>query len=75
MKNPNNKMFTDQKTGEMLGFDPNIRTVDWQDEIYRTGFVQNHSLSVQGATEKTNFMISGSFMQDRSIIKIQIGRS
>lgn len=69
LKNPNNKMFTDQKTGEMLGFDPNIRTVDWQDEIYRTGFVQNHSLSVQGATEKTNFMISGSFMQDKSIIK------
>lgn len=68
-KNPNNKMFTNQKTGEMWEFDPNIRSVDWQDEVYRTGFVQTHSLSVQGASEHTNFMISGSFMQDKSIVK------
>lgn len=67
--NKNNGLFVNQKTGEMYDFDPNIRSVDWQDEVYRTGFIQNHSLSMQSSTDKTNFMVSSSFMQNQSIIK------
>ncbi|NIG52698.1 TonB-dependent receptor [Chitinophaga sp. Cy-1792] len=31
---------------------------DWQKEVMRTGFQQNHSLSVSGATETTNYYFS-----------------
>lgn len=67
-RNPtNNTLFTDPVTLEarQLG---DIRTRDWQDEIFRTGFVQNHSLSVSHATEKTNMLFSGSYMQDKSVL-------
>lgn len=67
--NPTRNMFVNQSTGQAHDFDPNIRSINWQDEIYRTGFIQNHSISLQNATEKTNFMLSASFMQNESIIK------
>lgn len=66
---PTNSLFVDQSTGLGFEFDPNVRSVDWQDEIYRTGFLQNHSLSIQNSGEKTNFMASGSYMQNKSIIR------
>lgn len=69
IKNPSNSMFTNQTTGEAYQFDPNLRSIDWQDEIYRTGFVQNHSLSVSNSTEKANYLASVSYMQNQSIIK------
>jgi len=31
---------------------------DWQDEVTRTGFQQNHNLSVSGANENTNYYLS-----------------
>lgn len=67
--NPTRNMFVNQATGQAHDFDPNIRSMNWQDEIYRTGFIQNHSLSLQNASDKTNFMLSASFMQNQSIIK------
>lgn len=67
--NPTRNLFINQGTGQLYDFDPNIRSINWQDEIYRTGFLQNHSLSLQNATEKTNFMVSSSYMQNQSIIK------
>lgn len=69
IKNPSNSMFTNQTTGAAYQFDPDLRSIDWQDEIYRTGFVQNHSLSVSNSTEKANYLASVSFMQNQSIIK------
>lgn len=67
--NPTRNLFINQSNGQLYDFSPNIRSVNWQDEIYRTGFMQNHSLSLQNASEKTNFMLSGSYMQNQSIIK------
>lgn len=66
---PTNSQFVDQTTGLGYQFDPNIRSINWQDEIYRTGFLQNHSLSIQHSGDKTNFMTSGSYMQNKSIIE------
>lgn len=31
---------------------------DWQKEIFRTGFVQNHALSLSGASDKTSYFFS-----------------
>ena len=39
----------------------NLIDTRWYDHLYRTGFAQNHSLSVSGATEKTNYYFSTGF--------------
>ncbi|GLU53328.1 TonB-dependent receptor [Dyadobacter frigoris] len=42
---------------------------DWQDQVLQSAPVQNHSISVNGGSEKTRFSISGSnFNQDGIII-------
>lgn len=66
--NPMYDMFSDTD-GNLRNFDfGRIRSIDWQDRLYRTGFIHNHNLSIQNATDKTNFLISASFMQNQSII-------
>ncbi|UYZ59227.1 SusC/RagA family TonB-linked outer membrane protein [Hymenobacter latericus] len=44
-------------------------STDWQDEIFRTGFQQNHALSVSGATEKTNYFFSAGYTDQNAVIK------
>jgi TonB-linked SusC/RagA family outer membrane protein len=46
----------------------NVST-DWQNEIFRTGFQQNHVLSVSGATDKTNYYFSGGYTDQTGVIK------
>ena len=46
----------------------NIPQYNWQDEIFRTGFIQNHSLSISHSTEKTSMFVSGSYMQNKSVL-------
>lgn len=67
-KTPSYLLFSDTD-GNLRNFDFNrIRTKDWQNEIYRTGFIQNHNFSMQNSTDKTNFLVSASYMQNKSII-------
>ncbi|HET7732525.1 MAG TPA: carboxypeptidase-like regulatory domain-containing protein, partial [Paludibacter sp.] len=40
--------------------DPGGNT-DWQNEIYRNGFTQNHNIAVGGGTENSNYRISGTW--------------
>ncbi|MDR0832684.1 MAG: SusC/RagA family TonB-linked outer membrane protein [Candidatus Symbiothrix sp.] len=44
--------------------DAEYRNTDWFDELFSTSIVQNHSLSISGGTEKTNFYGSVSAMLD-----------
>ncbi|WP_226163485.1 SusC/RagA family TonB-linked outer membrane protein [Hymenobacter terricola] len=44
-------------------------STNWQDEIFRTGFQQNHVVSVSGATDKTNYYFSGGFTDQTGVIK------
>ena len=65
---PTYLLFSDSD-GNLRNFEfDKIKTKDWQDEIYRTGFIQSHNLSMQNSTDKTNFLVSASFMQNESII-------
>ena len=50
--------------------DPSIlgEGTDWQDEIFRTAFMQSHQLSVSGGTEKVTFAASGGWMNQDGII-------
>jgi TonB-linked SusC/RagA family outer membrane protein len=45
-----------------------IESVDWLDEILRTGAVQEHDLSVSGGNESLRYFISGGYFQNEGII-------
>ncbi len=49
--------------------DGNPVSTDWQNEIFRTGFQQNHVVSVSGATDKTNYYFSGGYTDQKGVIK------
>jgi TonB-linked SusC/RagA family outer membrane protein len=60
----------------VLGSDPNVvdgidkgRSTDYQDLLLRTGFQQNHTLGVQGGSDRTQFYISAGVFQDKGITK------
>jgi TonB-dependent starch-binding outer membrane protein SusC len=66
--NPSYLLFSDA-AGNLRNFDyDRIKSIDWQDQIYRTGFIQNHNLSIQNSNDKTNFLVSASYMQNESIV-------
>ena len=65
--------YADSKA-PMLGADPAVaagiaagRNTDYQSLILRQGFQQNHSLGIQGGTEKTQFYISAAYFRDKGI--------
>lgn len=43
--------------------------VDLQDEIFRTGMLQNHSVGVSGGTDNTNYFVSVGYTGQEGIIK------
>jgi len=45
--------------------------VDWQDLIFKTGFVQSHNITVSGGSEKANYFISGGYMDQEGIERAQ----
>lgn len=44
-------------------------STNWQDEIFRTGIQQNHSLAVSGATDKTSYYFSGGYTDQKGVIR------
>jgi TonB-linked SusC/RagA family outer membrane protein len=41
---------------------------NWQDAIFRTGFTQNHNLSVSGSKENLSYFISGGLLEKEGIV-------
>ena len=41
---------------------------DWQDEIYRDGYTQQHQLSFSGGSDDVNFYASGNYFQQDGIV-------
>src|SRR5690606_38019940 len=48
---------------------PGMYMIDWQDEAYRTGMVQNYQLGASGGTEYVNYYISGNYMDQKGIVR------
>jgi len=44
---------------------------NWQDEIFNTAAVQSYQLSFTGGNEKTNYFISGGYLDQEGILKSQ----
>lgn len=42
--------------------------VDWQDELYRNGVVQNHQLSASGGSENARYFVSGGYLNQDGIV-------
>ena len=43
---------------------------NWIDHCYKTGFVQNHHLSVNGGNEKTQFNLSAGFLDQSGVVDL-----
>jgi len=66
--NPTNTLFTAPDGTPYQFPDADNMNIDWQDEIFRRGIVQNHSISMQGKTDKTSYSITGLYNQDKSVL-------
>lgn len=42
---------------------------DWMDEVLENGFQQKHSVNVFGGGENSNYFLSGSFIDQRGVVK------
>jgi TonB-linked SusC/RagA family outer membrane protein len=51
---------------------PNIQSAggntDWQDQIFRTGGIQNYQLSISGGNDGVNYYVSGAFFDQKGVI-------
>lgn len=59
-----NKAFNMWKNDDGSYVDTN-----WKDYVFRTGFQQNHSVSISGATDRINYYISGNYTDQNGILK------
>ncbi|WP_209402739.1 TonB-dependent receptor [Pseudozobellia sp. WGM2] len=66
--NPDYNPVADLDPQEVAGFE-NGTNVDWQDLLTRTGFVNNHNLSIGGSTDNITYFVSGSFLDNEEVIK------
>ncbi len=41
---------------------------DWQDEVYRSGLIQNHQLSLSGGSENARYFVSGGYVDQQGIV-------
>lgn len=47
----------------------NAKGTDWQNEVLRTGMVQNYNLSVVGGSEKSKYNLSATYNSEEGILK------
>ncbi|MEL6924477.1 MAG: SusC/RagA family TonB-linked outer membrane protein, partial [Bacteroidota bacterium] len=46
---------------------------NWFDEIFKTGFIQQHNLSISGGSESTNFHISMGYLDQTGVVQFTGG--
>lgn len=49
-------------------FDPSVDT-DWQNEMIRTGSIQDYNISLSGGSKSGNYMVSGSYFDNEGVLK------
>jgi TonB-linked SusC/RagA family outer membrane protein len=58
------------KTVPTIYNDPSLlANTDWQDQIFRTGMLSSYALSASGGTEKLKFNVTGSYFDQKGLIK------
>ncbi|WP_245652278.1 SusC/RagA family TonB-linked outer membrane protein [Rufibacter tibetensis] len=46
---------------------PGLKIIDWQDEMFRKGIVQNHQLSASGGTDAVKYFVSGDYLNQEGV--------
>lgn len=46
-----------------------LPSYDWQREAFRTGIINNAEISISGGSDKTTFLVSGSYNKTQGIVK------
>ncbi len=59
-----------KNNGQTPFFDPlpTAAGTDWQDVVYRTARLQNHTITFTKGSEKTNYSLSGNFFEQQGIL-------
>ncbi len=47
---------------------PGLRYIDWQDEAFRRGMVQNHQLSASGGNDFVRYYVSGNYTRQEGMV-------
>jgi TonB-dependent starch-binding outer membrane protein SusC len=47
---------------------PGVRFIDWQDEIFRKGLVQNHQVSASGGNDIVRYYVSGNMARQEGMV-------
>jgi len=50
---------------------PGLDFINWQDEIFRTGMMQNHEISASGGNDIVKYFVSGNFANQDGFVKGQ----
>ncbi|MEI3157377.1 MAG: TonB-dependent receptor [Muribaculaceae bacterium] len=50
------------------GLDYSAIDTDWQDEVFRTGLIQNYHLSIDGGSDKFTYSMSGSWFSQQGTV-------
>lgn len=45
-----------------------VQGVDWQEQLFRTAPIQNHSIAIRGGTDRTKYSVSGSLLDQDGVI-------
>jgi TonB-linked SusC/RagA family outer membrane protein len=64
----NADQFTDYILEARPDFVPQGFNTDWQDQIFRTGVIQNYQLSLSGGNENVSYYISGAYFDQQGVI-------
>ncbi|MCX6215061.1 TonB-dependent receptor [Spirosoma sp.] len=51
-----------------LSGQPGLTNTDWQDAIFRSAPIQNHTISVSGGKENVKFYVSGNYLDQRGVV-------
>ncbi len=51
-----------------LSGQPSLTNTDWQDEIFRTAPIQNHTLSISGGNPNVRYYVSGNYLDQRGTV-------
>lgn len=54
--------------GKTLEDYKHVKGIKWQDELFRTGNAQNHTIAIRGGNDKTTFSLSGNIFDQDGII-------
>ena len=63
------RAFKKERGQDISAFDRYGASTDWIDEITRTGFSQNHSISLSGGSSKSNYRVSYNYLQNEGILR------